>query len=147
MNPAWLKITWPQVPGKTYTIYWSADRSSWDAVGGPALDDIVDNGDGTWTWTDKGTDPEMGGKAPGDVHKRFYKVGVAEELPLSGGGTALGHASLGDSSEGGLEGTSSSTPPSGVSGARSSATGGATEDAGEARRGNVRKGSGNVHAR
>jgi hypothetical protein len=27
-------------------------------------------------WTDKGTDPEMGDQAPGDVAKRFYRIGV-----------------------------------------------------------------------
>jgi hypothetical protein len=28
-------------------------------------------GDGTMTWTDKGTDPAMGGQTPGDVEERF----------------------------------------------------------------------------
>lgn len=77
-NPDWFRITWSVVAGKTYAILWteSLPPSSWDVVDGPALDDIVDNGDGTWSWTDRGTDPDMGGLAPGDVGKRFYKVRV-----------------------------------------------------------------------
>jgi hypothetical protein len=76
--PAWVDITWDVVAGKSYAVYWSPslESPSWNAVDGPALDDIVDNEDSTWTWTDKGTDPDMGGLAPGDVAKRFYKVTV-----------------------------------------------------------------------
>ena len=80
-DPNWMSFTWLVGAGKTITIYWTEDLPNaptrfWDTVDGPALDDIVDNADGTWTWTDKGTDPDMGGQAPGDVHSRFYKVGV-----------------------------------------------------------------------
>ena len=79
-SPAWLKITWTVVGDKTYTVYWTNDPPGaarvWDAVDGPALGDSVDNGDGTKTWADKGTDPDMAGLAPGDVGQRFYKVVV-----------------------------------------------------------------------
>jgi hypothetical protein len=79
-DPNWMSLTWLVGPGKTITIYWTGDLPDdvrlWDAVDGPALDDIVDNGDGTWTWTDKGTDLEMMGQAPGDVKQRFYRVKV-----------------------------------------------------------------------
>jgi len=76
----WVELTWLVGPGRTITVYWTEDLPGdtrlWDAVDGPALDDIVDNGDGTWTWTDKGTDPEMMGQAPGDVQRRLYRIGV-----------------------------------------------------------------------
>jgi len=78
-NPSWIKFTWPVIPEKTYyKIYWTDQLATgtvhWDEVDGAALDDLVDNGDGTWSWSDKGTDPDIGGKAPGDVGKRFYII-------------------------------------------------------------------------
>ncbi len=77
-NPAWVEITWQEEPGMTHSVLWTADppggARTWDTLNGQALDDIVDNGNGTWTWTDKGTDPHMGGQAPGDVPARYYIV-------------------------------------------------------------------------
>jgi Divergent InlB B-repeat domain len=71
-------IRWGQIPEYLYYIYWSdgVDTGSfhWDKVDTPALNDIVYNGDNTWSWTDKGTDPEMNGKTPGDVDQRFYMI-------------------------------------------------------------------------
>jgi len=78
VNPDWVELTWEA--GFTFTIYWTADPPgtprTWDAVDGAALAEVVDNGDGTWTWTDKGTDPDMGGVAPNDAQRRFYKIGA-----------------------------------------------------------------------
>jgi hypothetical protein len=80
-NPDWVEVTWHGSAAGSFTVRWTGDWTVpapvWDTVSGPALTDIVYNGDDTWTWTDKGTDPEMGGEAPGDVAKRFYQV-VAE---------------------------------------------------------------------
>ena len=77
-NAEWVEITWSGASADVVTIFWTADPPSgartWDALDGPALGDIVDNGDGTWTWTDKGTDPDMTGQAPGDVPLRCYIV-------------------------------------------------------------------------
>jgi subtilisin family serine protease len=77
-DPAWVEMTWTS--GPTFTLYWTGDPpggpQTWNAVDGSALGDVVDNGDTTWTWTDKGTDPDMGGLAPADVEKRFYRVGA-----------------------------------------------------------------------
>ncbi len=85
--PAWVRITWPVIEGKTYTVYWadSLKPPNWDVVNGLAAFDITDNGDGTWTWTDRGLDPDMNGQPPGTVEKRFYKVGVAQPLPYAQG--------------------------------------------------------------
>jgi len=77
MATGYLHLTWPKAPGKLYEIYWTDELSTptiWDRVDGPALSDIIDNGDGTFTWIDMGTDPDMGGKKPEDVGKRFYTV-------------------------------------------------------------------------
>ena len=71
------KVTWQHVHHATYQVFWTDDISAaplWDIVSGPALADIIDNGDGTRSFTDKGTDPEMAGQAPGNVGKRFYTV-------------------------------------------------------------------------
>lgn len=74
----WLDVT--SSAGWTYTIEWTNDQPGgarvWNAVNGAALGDLVENGDGTFTWTDKGVDPEMGGLAPGDVAQRFYRVSM-----------------------------------------------------------------------
>jgi hypothetical protein len=78
VNADWVEVTWES--GLAFSILWTADRPgttrTWNAVDGAALADVVDNGDGTWTWTDKGTDPDMGGLAPGDVQQRFYRISV-----------------------------------------------------------------------
>ena len=79
-EPSWIRLAWPVMPDKSYKVYWTDDLATgtvhWDEVDGAALDDFIDNGDGTQSWTDKGTDPDMGGKAPGDVRKRFYMIGA-----------------------------------------------------------------------
>ena len=73
VSPQYVDITW--IPAATHTILWTADIvAGWNEVYGPALGDIVDNGNGTMTWTDKGTSPNMGGLAPGSVSQRFYKI-------------------------------------------------------------------------
>jgi len=68
-------------PGKSLTKRGSAHygRIAWMVPGtwhkiaeiDPA--DIADDG-GIRTWTDKGTDPSMEGKKPGDCRARFYRV-------------------------------------------------------------------------
>ncbi|MBN1916658.1 MAG: right-handed parallel beta-helix repeat-containing protein [Verrucomicrobia bacterium] len=70
------EITWTVEPLRKYKLLWSPSLSppSWDQVSGTALNDLVDNGDGTWTWTDTGADPEMGGVTPGITMERFYRV-------------------------------------------------------------------------
>ena len=80
-NPSWLKMVWPVILNKIYTLYWCDDLGTgtipWEEVDGDALLDRFD-GTETSTWIDKGNDPEMGGQAPGDVEKRFYRIGVYE---------------------------------------------------------------------
>ena len=69
-------FNWLDIPGSTFTLYWADELSSptlWNEIDGAALLDLVDHGD-TWSWTDQGTDPDMGGQAPGVVGKRFYQV-------------------------------------------------------------------------
>lgn len=77
---SWVEITWRGGPDGSFTVYWTADRlgeaRTWDAVDGPALGDLVYNGNETWTWIDKGADPEMSGLAPGHVPERHYRLGV-----------------------------------------------------------------------
>jgi C1A family cysteine protease len=78
-NLNWVKITWSGASPTVATIYWTNDlpndpARTWNAVDGAALSNIVDNGNGTFSWTDKGTDPDMGGQAPGAVRQRFYRL-------------------------------------------------------------------------
>jgi C1A family cysteine protease len=78
-NPDWVTITWSGASPSVATISWTDDSPddparTWNAVDGAALSDIADNGDGTFSWTDKGTDPDMGGQAPGDVPQRYYRI-------------------------------------------------------------------------
>jgi len=81
-------ITWSRAAHKQYEIFWTDEMytaTAWDRVDGPALDDIIDNGDGTISWTDRGADPDMLGLGPGDVYGRFYKVSgssIVEVLSL-----------------------------------------------------------------
>jgi hypothetical protein len=78
-NPAWIEVTWLAHELAPIIIDWTGDSPdtgpTWDTVDGPALADIVYNGDGTWTWTDKGTDPDMGGLPPGSLAIRLYRLG------------------------------------------------------------------------
>ena len=70
-------LTWPDIHGAGYRTFWNDNLDTgpvWNEVDGPALTDLVDNGDGTWSWTDKGTDPDMAGQSPAAVSKRFYQV-------------------------------------------------------------------------
>ncbi|MBN2134665.1 MAG: multicopper oxidase domain-containing protein [Acidobacteria bacterium] len=71
-------LTCYEQPGKTVNIEWAdgyTPTPSWNQVDNPALD-RVHHGDGTWSWTDFGTDPEMLGLKPGDVLSRSYRVVV-----------------------------------------------------------------------
>ncbi|MBN1917453.1 MAG: carboxypeptidase regulatory-like domain-containing protein [Verrucomicrobia bacterium] len=76
--PSWIEITWTAHEMAPITIGWTGDTPSgsqtWNLVDGDALSDIVYNGDGTWTWTDKGTDPDMGGLPPGSLTARLYRL-------------------------------------------------------------------------
>jgi hypothetical protein len=77
-NPLWSKITYPVAPSRTYKIYWSnqmTPQALWNEVNGTALADITTSS-GISSWTDKGTDPDMGGQAPGIAGRRYYKVAV-----------------------------------------------------------------------
>jgi hypothetical protein len=81
-NPAWVSITWRAGPDTPVTLSWTSGRPAstrtWNAVDGAALSNKVYNGDLTWTWTDTGADPDMGGLAPGSVLMRFYRISSAE---------------------------------------------------------------------
>ena len=73
-------ITWTCEPEKNYKIFWRdvLSDSDWDEVDYHNLeDDIIDNSDGTQSWTDTGKDPQMNGQVPSDSSSRFYKVVVA----------------------------------------------------------------------
>jgi hypothetical protein len=74
------EITWPDIPGHSFMVFWCDDLQGtdpWDEVDGAALADIVDNGDGTWSWTDRGVDPDMGGALPFDNgNQRVYRVAL-----------------------------------------------------------------------
>ncbi|MDP2895728.1 MAG: prolyl oligopeptidase family serine peptidase [bacterium] len=67
-------VSWKTAPGRSYYIQWadSAD-GPWHEIGELDPGDIEDNGD-IRTWTDKGTDPAMGGTKPGNCPARFYKL-------------------------------------------------------------------------
>jgi hypothetical protein len=77
-NPAWVELSWIASETAPVTISWTNDppegAQTWDVVDGAALGDKVYNGDGTWTWTDKGTDPQMGGLPPGSLPARYYRL-------------------------------------------------------------------------
>ena len=73
-DPDWLDITWPHSEGADYRIHWAEGLASWNAFTPSPGDMIIDGQAGTVTWTDKGTSPGMGGVAPGQAAKRFYRV-------------------------------------------------------------------------
>jgi hypothetical protein len=77
-DPAWVEITWRGGEGVAYDVLWTANKPggplTWNVVDGAGLDTMTYLGDLVWTWTDTGADPDMGGLAPGDVARRFYKV-------------------------------------------------------------------------
>jgi hypothetical protein len=79
-NPSWVEVTWRGGETGAFTVQWTAGPlgpgCTWNDVDGPALADVVYNGDESWTWTDKGTDPDMGGLPPGSVAKRYYMVSL-----------------------------------------------------------------------
>lgn len=70
----WIELIWVASPGINYKLYWSNDIITWDPADGPALHAVDDNPDGTKSWIDYGTDPEMGNQSPADINKRFYKL-------------------------------------------------------------------------
>lgn len=71
-------ITWTEIAQWNYDILWTDSvhaQPQWDKVEYPGItDDVVENGNGTRSWTDKGTDPEMKGSVPASVNARFYKI-------------------------------------------------------------------------
>jgi len=73
-NSQWVNITWNYSPSRDYTIHWSDDLLSWNAVTPDPGDMVIDEQHGTATWIDKGTSPGMGGLPPGQARRRFYKV-------------------------------------------------------------------------
>ncbi len=73
-DPQAVRLIWPAAASRTYRIEWAPAPGHWDEVGGPALGDIEDRGDGTRAWTDRGRDPEMGGEPPGEAPARFYRI-------------------------------------------------------------------------
>jgi len=74
-NPDWLEITWSYtVLDEIHMIHWSRDLFAWNTFTPDPADVAVDEEARTMTWTDKGTAPGMGGLAPGQATKRFYKV-------------------------------------------------------------------------
>ncbi len=73
-NPDWLDVTWSYVPDASYKIHWADDLSSWNAITPDPADMTIDAQAGTVTWTDKGASPGMGGLAPGQTTRRFYRV-------------------------------------------------------------------------
>jgi len=70
----WIELIWIASSSINYKLYWSNDIITWDPAEGSALHAVDDNPDGTKSWIDYGTDPEMGNQSPADVNKRFYKL-------------------------------------------------------------------------
>jgi hypothetical protein len=73
-DSASFNLSWRTAPARSYYVQWvdSAD-GPWHEIGELDPRDIEDNGD-IRTWTDKGTDPAMGGTKPGNCPARFYKL-------------------------------------------------------------------------
>jgi len=72
----YIKLTWTIGTAKKFRLYWRDNTAGaeWDKVDSNALLDITTNPDGTKSWIDRGTDPDMGGKSSADVRKRMYKL-------------------------------------------------------------------------
>ncbi len=73
-------ISWnaTELPDRFYRVYWRETGSLfWDPVDYPDFElDIMDNGNGTKSWTDYGFDPEMNAELPDDTLGREYRVVV-----------------------------------------------------------------------
>jgi pimeloyl-ACP methyl ester carboxylesterase len=75
------QVSWKTASGMTltgtarsYYILWSDSMDGpWHEIGQLDPADLSDDGD-IRTWTDRGTDPAMEGKKPGDCPCRFYKL-------------------------------------------------------------------------
>jgi len=67
-------VSWNVAPARSYYILWSdSAEGPWHEIAELDPADISDDAD-IRTWTDKGTDPAMEGKKPGDCRARFYRV-------------------------------------------------------------------------
>ena len=73
-DPGNFNFSWKIAAGRSYYIQWadSAD-GPWHEIAELDPADISDEGE-MRTWTDRGTDPAMGGIKPGDCPARFYKL-------------------------------------------------------------------------
>ena len=68
------EVSWKVAAGRSYYILWSDTADGpWHEIAELDAGDVEDNGD-MRTWTDRGTDPAMGGMKPGDCPARFYKL-------------------------------------------------------------------------
>jgi hypothetical protein len=68
------QVSWKVVPARSYCVLWAESPDGpWHEIEELNPDDVSDVGD-VRTWTDKGADPMMEGKKPGDCPTRFYKV-------------------------------------------------------------------------
>jgi predicted esterase len=73
-DPMSFQVSWKVAAGRSYYILWSDSMDGpWQEITQLDPADISDDGD-IRTWTDKGTDPAMEGKKPGDSPARFYKL-------------------------------------------------------------------------
>jgi len=70
------QVSWKVSPGRTYSVLWADSMEGpWHEVAQLDPADISEDGD-MRTWTDKGADPSMAGRKPGDCPARFYRVGA-----------------------------------------------------------------------
>jgi len=70
------QVSWKMAPARSYYILWSDSmHGPWHEIAQLDPADLSDDGD-IRTWNDKGTDPGMEGKKPGDCPARFYKLGA-----------------------------------------------------------------------
>ncbi len=68
------QVSWKVAPARSYCVFWAESADGpWHEIEKLNPDDVSGDGD-VRTWTDKGNDPAMGGKKPGDCAARFYKV-------------------------------------------------------------------------